>query len=292
MDFQLTKEQKDIKAAAREFAQGEFTDRAEEFDRTESFDESIFKKAAELGFVGILIDEKYGGPGLGITENCLIMEEFTVVDPGIAAAVFQPAFGAEIVQEFGSEEQKQRYLPPLVEGKAIMGTALTEPDAGSDLAGATGTTAVIEGDEYVINGSKTFISNGTRADHLLCFVQTEPDNPDRHRRHSMVMVETDREGFEANKLKGKLGIRASDTAELSFSNMRIPRSNLIGKAGSGFAEAMYLFNLNRVGVAAQAIGIARAALEESIKYVKNRYVFQYLVSILFRSILLFIHFIR
>ena len=273
MDFELSKEQKDIVKAAREFAEGEFPDRAEEFDRDESFDEAIFKKAAELGFVGVFIKEEYGGPGMGILEHCLITEEFYVVDPGIATAVLSTPFGAEIVEAFATEEQKKRYLPPLVTGDAIMGTALTEPDAGSDLAGATSTTAVKEGDEYIINGSKMFITNGDRANYLLCFVQTNPDHPSRHERHSMIMVETDREGFEANHLTGKLGIRASDTAELSFNNVRVPCSNLIGESGNGFAEAMYLFNLNRIGVAAQAVGIARSGLEESIKHVKKRHAF-------------------
>jgi len=150
-----------------------------------------------------------------------------------------------------------------------MGSAFTEPDAGSDLAGATSTTAVKDGDEYVINGSKMFITNGDRADYLICFVVTNPDNPDIHRRHSMVMVETDRPGFEANHLTGKLGVRASDTAEIAFNNVRIPVSNLVGREGDGFAEAMYLFNLDRIIVAAQAVGTARAALEESIKHVKR-----------------------
>jgi len=273
MDFELSKEQKDIVKAAKEFAEGEFPDRAEEFDRDESFDEAIFKKAAELGFVGVLIKEEYGGPGMGIFESCLIREEFTVVDPGIAEAILGPSFGAEVVQAFGSEEQKKRYLPPLVTGEAIMGTALTEPDAGSDLAGATSTTAVTEGDEYIINGSKMLITNGDRANYLLCFVVTNPDNPDRHLRHSMIMVETDREGFEATHLTGKLGIRASDTAELSFNNVTVPCDNLIGELGNGFSQAMYLFNFNRIVVAAQAVGIARSALEESIKHVKKRFAF-------------------
>ncbi len=273
MDFELSKEQKDIVKAAKEFAEGEFPDRAEEFDRDESFDEAIFKNAAELGFVGVLIKEEYGGPGMGIFESCLIREEFTVVDPGIAEAILGPSFGAEVIQAFGTQEQKERYLPPLVKGEAIMGTALTEPDAGSDLAGASSTTAIKEGDEYIINGSKMFITNGDRANYLLCFVQTDPDHPNRHERHSMIMVETDREGFEATHLTGKLGIRASDTAELSFNNVRVPCSNLIGELGNGFIEAMHLFNLNRIGVAAQAVGIARSALEESIKHVKKRFAF-------------------
>jgi alkylation response protein AidB-like acyl-CoA dehydrogenase len=272
MDFEFTKEQKDIARAAREFALGEFIERAEEFDTEESFDESIFKRAADLGFLGIFIDEKYGGAGMGTFEQCILQEEFAAVDLGMSVAVLTPCFGSEIIQRFGTEEQRLKYLPSLTGGNAIMGSAFTEPDAGSDLASAT-TAAVRDGDELIINGSKIFITNGTRADFLICFVLTDPDNPSIHRRHSMVIVETDRAGFEANKLRGKLGIRASDTAEISFNNVRIPCSNLIGEQGNGFAEAMYLFNLNRIAVAAQGVGLARAALEESIKHVKKRIAF-------------------
>jgi alkylation response protein AidB-like acyl-CoA dehydrogenase len=272
MDFELTKEQKDIARAAREFAEGEFPERAEEFDRDESFDESLFKKAADLGFVGVNIREENGGPGLGILEACLIGEEFNAVDAGIAISILSSTFGAEIIQDFGSEEQKKKYLSPLVQGKAVMGTALTEPNAGSDLAAAS-TTAIKEGDEYTIRGSKMFITNGCRANFLVCFVLTEPDHPDTHRRHSMILVETDRKGFEANKLHGKLGIRASNTAEISFNDVRVPTANLIGKLGNGFKEAMHLFNINRIVVAAQAVGMARAALDESIKHAKKRIVF-------------------
>ena len=273
MDFELSKEQKDIAIAAKEFAEGEFPDRAEEFDRDETFDESLHKKAAELGFVGTFIKEEYGGPGMGMLEYCLIFEEFSAVDPGIAVAILISSYGAEIVQEFGSEEQKKRYLPVIASGEAVMGSAFTEPDAGSDLASATGTTAIREGDEYVINGSKMFITNGDRAKDLLCFVVTDPDNASRHRRHSMIMVETDRAGFAATHLTGKLGIRASDTAELAFNNVRVPCSNMVGDPGNGFIEAMYLFNLDRIIVAAQAVGTARGALEESIKHVKKRVAF-------------------
>jgi alkylation response protein AidB-like acyl-CoA dehydrogenase len=272
MDFELTKEQKDIAKAAKEFAEGEFADRAEEFDRDETFDETIFKKAAELGFLGIFIDEKYGGPGLGIIEQCILQEEFSAVDLGMGSAILVSCFGSEIIQAFGTEEQKMKYLPPLITGEAIMGSAFTEPDAGSDLAAASA-SALRKGDEFIINGSKMFISNGTRADFLICFFQTDPENPNRHRRHSMIIVEKDLEGFEANKLYGKLGMRACDTAELAFNNVRVPSANLIGEQGKGFAEAMYLFNLNRIGMAAQAVGMARSALEESIRHVKKRIAF-------------------
>jgi alkylation response protein AidB-like acyl-CoA dehydrogenase len=273
MDFELSKEQKDIAMAAMEFAEGEFPDTAEEFDRDETFDESLHKKAAELGFVGTFIKEEYGGPGMGMLEYCLIFEEFAAVDPGTAVAILISSYGAEIIQEFGTEEQKRRYLPAIVRGEKVMGSAFTEPDAGSDLAGAVGTAAVKERDEYVINGAKMFITNGDRANDLICFVVTDPDNPNRHRRHSMIMVETDREGFEASHLTGKLGVRASDTAELAFNNVRVPCTNIVGPEGNGFAEAMYLFNLDRIVVAAQAVGTARGALNESIKHVKKRVAF-------------------
>jgi alkylation response protein AidB-like acyl-CoA dehydrogenase len=272
MDFEFTKEQKDIARAAREFAEKEFPGRAEEFDANETFDEAIFRKAAGLGFVGMYLDEKYGGAGLGITEQCILQEEFAAVDAGISTAILTSCFGAEVIQEFGTEEQKLAYLPRLTRGEVVMGSAFTEPDAGSDLAAAT-TSGVIDGDELVINGSKMFITNGLRADFLICFVLTDPDNPKRHQRHSMCIVETDRAGYEATKLRGKMGIRASETTEISFNNVRVPRSNILGQLGQGWAEATYCFNRNRIIVAAQALGLMRAALTESVRHAKKRQVF-------------------
>ena len=269
MDFDLTKEQQDIQRAAREFARGEFPARAQEFDRSETFDLDIWRKACELGFVGVFIDEAYGGAGLGFFEHCLITEEFWAVDAGMANAVITTTFGAELLRMVGSEEQKKRYLPPLVRGEAIMGTAITEPDAGSDVSGAT-TRAARDGDDYVINGSKTFITNGSIADRVLVFCQTDPENPDRHRRHSFFIVDTASPGFEASKLTGKLGIRANDTAELSFTNVRVAPSRLVGEEGHGFSHLMAFFNLTRLHICAMAVGIARAALEESTAHIKNR----------------------
>jgi alkylation response protein AidB-like acyl-CoA dehydrogenase len=272
MDFTLTKEQQDIQQAAREFALGEFPERAQEFDRNETFDLDIWRKACELGFVGVFIDEVYEGAGLGFFEHCLITEEFWAVDAGIGNALVTSTFGSEIIGMVGTVEQKKKYLPPLVKGEAIMGTAITEPDAGSDAASAT-TTAVRDGDEYVINGSKMFATNGDIAKYMLVFCQTDPDNPDRHKRHSFFLVETDRAGFESNKLYGKLGIRANDTSELSLSNVRVPASNMVGEEGKGFKELMAFFNITRLMVCAMAVGIARAALEESITYIKKRHQF-------------------
>lgn len=273
MDFTLSKEQRDIQKAAREFALGEFLpEKAREFDRNETFDLNIWRKACELGFVGVFIDEKYGGAGLGFFEHCLITEEFWAVDAGMGNAIITATFGSELLRLFGTEEQKQKYLPPLVSGEAIMGCAITEPDAGSDVTGAI-TSAVKDGNEWVINGSKMFITNGTLAKYLSVFCLTDPDNPDRHQRHSFFIVETDKKGYQANKLHGKLGIRANDTAEVFFSDVRIPASNLIGKQGNGFRELMAFFNLTRLHICAMAVGIARAALEEASNHIKKRHQF-------------------
>ena len=272
MDFNLSKEQQDIQKAAREFAEGEFPDRAMEFDREEKFDLNLWKKACELGFVGVFIDEKYEGLGYGFMEHSLICEEFWAVEPGIGQAISSTTFGSELIQLFGTEEQKMEILPKLVAGEAIIGTAITESDAGSDAAGVS-TTAVKEGEEWVINGSKMFITNGTIADYIMVYALTNPENPSRHKKHSFFVVPTDTKGYEANKLKGKLGVRASDTAELSFSDMRIPLSNLVGEEGEGFKELMAFFNRTRLHVSAQGVGVARAALEESIQYTKKRHQF-------------------
>lgn len=272
MDFTLSKEQQDIIKAAQEFAVGEFTDRALEFDREETFDLNIWKKAGELGFLGVFIDEKYGGGGLGFFEYCLITEEFWAVDPGIGQAIGSTTFGSEIIQLYGSEEQKELILPQLVSAEASIATAITEPDAGSD-ASSVSTRAVKEDNNWVINGSKMFITNGNLANYVLVYALTNPDHPSRHNRHSFILVPTNTPGYQANKLRGKLGIRASDTAELSFSDVKVPLSNLIGEEGNGFHELMGFFNRTRLHVCAQGVGVGRAALEESINYTKKRHQF-------------------
>ncbi|MBW2056721.1 MAG: acyl-CoA dehydrogenase family protein [Deltaproteobacteria bacterium] len=269
MDFELSEEQRDIIKAAREFAEGEFPDLAQECDRSEEFPKGVWKKACELGFVGVFIEETYGGAGLGFLEHCLINEEFWRVDPGIAGSVLSATFGSEMIQLFGNEEQKTRWLPPLVRGEAITGAAITEPDAGSDVASVK-TTATLENDEYVINGNKMFITNGTIADFLQVLCLTEPEAPSRHDRFSVITVETDRKGFEANKLTNKLGIRASDTAEISFSDVRVPRGNLVGTPGRGFQQLMTFFDHTRLHICAQATGLAQGAMEQAIDHVRQR----------------------
>jgi alkylation response protein AidB-like acyl-CoA dehydrogenase len=269
MDFTLTDQQKDIMMAAREFAKGEFPTRAQEFDRNETFDLDIWRKAAKLGFIAVQMKEEYGGAGLGLFENCLITEEFWAVDPGIGQACLSMASGCDLLALYGTEEQKKKYITPVVTGKAIMAAAITEPDAGSDVSKVI-TSATRDGDEYIINGSKMFITNGTLANYLTVLCLTDPDNKDIHKRHTFFIVETDRPGYEANKLHGKLGIRANETAEVSFANVCVPSSNIIGNEGNGFKEAVEFFNCVRVRVAAQGVGIARGALEESINYTKKR----------------------
>ncbi|MBW1946077.1 MAG: acyl-CoA/acyl-ACP dehydrogenase [Deltaproteobacteria bacterium] len=238
MDFRLNKEQKDIRRAAREFALGEFPDRAQEFDREETFDLDIWRKACDLGFIGVFIDEEYGGAGYGYFEHSLISEEFWTVDPGIGQSLTSASFGSEILLLYGTEEQKQLVLPQIVEGKAMIAT-----------------------------------TNGNLAKYVVLFALTNPEQPSRHDRHSFILVPTDSAGYESNKLRGKLGIRASDTAELSFSDLRVPLANLIGEEGEGFKELMAFFNRTRLHVCAQGVGVARAALEEGVKYAKERHQF-------------------
>ncbi|MBW1690928.1 MAG: acyl-CoA dehydrogenase family protein [Deltaproteobacteria bacterium] len=269
MDFTLSKEQRDIVRAARKFAAGEFPDRALEFDREEKFDPELWRKACELGFVGVFIDPAYNGAGMGFLEHCLLNEEFWAVDPGIGQAILSTTFGSELLLLYGTEKQKQLVLPKLVTGEAIISTAITEPDAGSDVTSVR-TTAVKDGDQWILNGSKMFTTNGTIATWILVFCLTAPENPSRHERHSFFLVPTDTQGFTAKKIHGKMGIRACDTAEISLRNVRLPIDHLVGKEGEGFHELMSFFNRTRLHICAQAVGVARAALDESVRHTKER----------------------
>jgi len=277
VDFELTNRQKQIRTLAREFDEGEFPEVAREYDRREEFPRDLWKKACELGFIGVFIKKEYGGLGLGFFEFAMVMEEFWRVDPG-CGNILLTSFGSELIQLYGTEEQKMKYLPPLTKGKAIMGTAITEPDAGSDIT-AILTNARRDGNEYVINGAKQFITNGSIANYLIVFCLTHPEAESRLKRFGVILVETDRPGFGATKLTGKLGIRASDTAEIRFSDVRVPKENLIGeKEGEGFSQIMQLFNINRVIAASQGVGVAQGALDKAIQYVKKRKQFGQLIG--------------
>ena len=269
MDFNLTAEQRDIKKAARDFAIGEFTDVAREYDLNETFPGEILNKARELGFLGLFIPEEYGGPGFGFLEHALMLEEFWRVDPGIGQQICSVSFGAEELLLYGTEEQKKKYLPPIFEGEAIMGFAITEPDAGSDTASAS-TAAVKDGDDYVINGNKVMIGNGTVGTFLLVYCLTNPEEKSKTSRHSIIIVETDRKGYEADKMDGKMGIRCSDTAMVYFNEVRVPRENLVGKEGNGFIQLMHFFDRSRAYVAAHGVGLAQGALDMAVKQAKQR----------------------
>ncbi len=271
--FQLTPEQKDIKRAAREFAEKEFVDVARDMDENERFDDSIWKKTAENGFLGVFIPEEYGGAGLGHFEQCLIIEEFARIDGGIAQSMVASYFGTQMIKLFGTEAQKQKYLPHVCSGTWRAGMASTEPDAGSDVAAIT-TTAVKDAADYIINGNKMFITNANVGNFLVVLCLTDPKNPKPHNRMSTIIVETDRPGYEANKLHGKLSIRCSDTGEVAFKDVRVPQENLIGTEGKGFYQLMEFFNRARLdGGGALAIGTAQGALEKAITHVKKRRAF-------------------
>ena len=269
MSFTLSKEQLDIQKAAREFAEGEIRPIARELDSKEMFDDRLWKKAAQLGFLAVFVDEKYGGLGLGYLEQCLIVEEFARVDLGIAQAIESSFFGTQLIQLAGTDEQKERYLPAICSGEMRMGVAITEPDAGSDVT-SVATEAIKEGEEYVISGNKIFITNATLADFLIDLCVTHPDHPKKHERFSTILVETNRPGYEANVLHGKLSLRPSNTGEVAFKGVRVPVRNLLGKEGRGFYNIMEFFNRTRVQVAALGVGTAQGALDKAVAYVRRR----------------------
>lgn len=270
MDFELTQSQKEIQKAARDFAKGEFDkELALELDRKHEFPKEIWKKAAELGFIGIHFPEKYSGQGMGVLENVIIADEFCARDSTIGSAVILSGFASECVLRFGSEELRERFLPPIAEGRMLSAGAFTEPDHGSDIT-FMDTTAVREGDDWVINGTKTFITNGGLAGFYCVLCQTDPNVQPTYRGISMILVEADRPGVSATDVGEKMGIRMMATTEVNFKDVRVPTSNLIGKEGRGFYQVLEFFDESRILVAAQALGTAQGAFDRALDYVKKR----------------------
>jgi len=272
MDFLLTDEQKALKQMAREFAAKEFPKWSKQCDKEERFPVEVMAAAAKQGLLGVKIPQEHGGPGLGMMESALIDEELNAVDPGLALCIGAADFGTEAIIRLGTPEQKKKYLDPIPKGEMIAGAAISEAGAGSDVAAAT-CAAVKDGDDYVLNGAKMWITNGTVADYFITLVATDPENPKPHARFSLLLVPSDIAGFKANKIHGKLGIRASDTAELEFTDARVPQSSLLGEEGKGFYYVMEFFNNTRIGVAAQAVGIAEGALRIATEYAAQREAF-------------------
>jgi len=270
MNFDLSDEQKEIQKAATEFAQGEFDKEvALELERTHHYPFAILKKACQLGFIGIHYPEAYGGQGYGILENALIVEAFCRRDSGIGICLSIANFSSEIILRFGNEVQKKRYLIPLTKGEAVSAGAFTEPDHGSDITELR-TTAVKEGAGYVINGVKTFISNGTIANFVIVLCQTDLQVKPSYRGLSTFLVDKGTKGFEISELGEKMGIKMTSTTEMSFDQVRVSEENLVGALHRGFYQVLEFFDESRVMVAAQALGIAQGAFDRAIDYAKKR----------------------
>jgi alkylation response protein AidB-like acyl-CoA dehydrogenase len=271
MEFEFTKEQLEIKRAAREFAEKEFTpEKGREYDAKYEFPWEFYRKAAKLGFIGASFPEKYGGQGLGCIETCIIAEEFNRVDSTLASILGGVGF-AELINIYGTEEQKEKYLPRIAKGEIVCAMALTEPKHGSD-AGMVGldTTAVKEGDCWKINGTKTFITCGDIAEFTIVCCQTDPNASPPYRGVSQIIVEKGTPGLDVTSLKPKMGFRAAPQAEMSFSDVRVPLSNLLGQENRGFHQIMSYFDFSRTPIAAQAVGIAQGAFERALKYSTER----------------------
>ncbi|HLW41337.1 MAG TPA: acyl-CoA dehydrogenase family protein [Flavobacterium sp.] len=272
MDFKLTEEQLMIQQAARDFAQTELLPGVIERDEHSVFPADAVKKMGELGFLGMMVDPKYGGAGLDSVSYVLAMEEIAKVDA--SAAVVMSVNNSLVcagMEKYCSEEQKQKYLVPLAQGEVIGAFCLSEPEAGSD-ATSQKTTAVDMGDYYLLNGTKNWITNGSTASTYLVIAHTHPEKG--HKGINAFIVEKGWEGFEIGLKEKKMGIRGSDTHSLMFTDVKVPKENRIGEDGFGFAFAMNVLNGGRIGIASQALGIAQGAYELSLKYAKERKAFK------------------
>jgi acyl-CoA dehydrogenase len=271
MDFELTEEQKGIQGAVRDFVRGEFKKEViEELLDKHEYPVHIWKKAAELGFIGIHFPEKYSGQDLGLVENILVCEELCRGDSTIGVCLSLACFASEIVLRFGSEEQKSKWLPRVARGEVLSCGAFTEPEHGSDITDLN-TTAVRDGEEWVINGSKIFITNGgPLAGFYSVLCKTDPNAKPGYRGLSLILVEADRPGVTASDVGKKMGINLSYTAEVVFAGVRVPSANLIGRENRGFYQVLEFFGESRVLIAAQALGIAQGAFDRALNYVKQR----------------------
>ncbi|MFO7982296.1 MAG: acyl-CoA dehydrogenase [Desulfuromonadales bacterium] len=270
MNFQPTEEQSLIRETVRAFAEAELAPGAAERDEEERFDrELMFDKLAELGLTGVVFPEQYGGAGADYIGYAIAVEELSRVcaSTGVTLSAHL-SLGANPIYLFGTEEQKRSFLVPLAEGSRMGAFGLTEPMAGSD-AGGTRTTAERAGDEWILNGNKIFITNGGEADTYIVLARTDK-TAEKHHGISAFIVEKDAPGFAFGKKERKMGIRSSPTMELVFENCRIPATNLLGREGEGFKVAMKTLDGGRIGIAAQALGIARGACEAALDYARER----------------------
>jgi short/branched chain acyl-CoA dehydrogenase len=274
VDFDLTQEQQEFRRAIREFAEEVIAPRAEEMDRQEELPMDIVKQMGELGLFGLPFPEEYGGQGADLLTFCLAVEELARVDSSMAITLEAAVgLGANPIFHFGTEEQKKRWLVPMCRGEILGAFGLTEPGGGSD-AGATRTTARLEDGQWVINGSKAFITNaGTEISKVLTITAATGEGADGRKEISAIIVPYGTPGFEVGKSYRKVGWRASDTHELSFNDCRVPEANLLGERGKGYAQFLQTLDDGRVAVGALSVGLAQGCLEASVKYANERWAF-------------------
>lgn len=268
MEFELSEEQKQIKMSVREFAEAEIAPHVMEWDEAQHFPIELKPKLAELGLMGVIFPEEYGGAGMGYIEYATIIDELSRVDGSVGISVAaHNSLCSNHIYEFGNEEQKQKYLVPLARGEHLGAWGLTEPSAGSDASG-TRSTAVRQGDGWVVNGSKNFITHAINAD--TCVAVAVTDRAQKSRGITAFIFEKGMQGFSPSKKENKLGLRASETASVIFEDCQVPDANRLGEEGQGFVNAMQILDGGRISIAALAVGIAQGAYESALRYSKER----------------------
>jgi alkylation response protein AidB-like acyl-CoA dehydrogenase len=268
MEFSLSDEQQQLRRTVRQFAEGEIAPHVMEWDESSHFPSEIIPKLAEMGFLGVIFPEKYGGAGMGYVEYVIIIEELSRVDGSVGILVAaHNSLCTNHIYKFGSEEQKRKYVTPLAQGQKLGCWSLTEPEAGSD-AGGTRTVASKKGDGWVINGSKTFTTNGHYAD--ICVAMAVTDTSKKSHGISAFVIEKGTAGFQPGKKENKLGLRASDTSEVVFMDCRVPARNLLGAEGAGFVNSLQILDGGRISIAALGLGMAQGSYECALRYAKQR----------------------
>ena len=268
VNFSFTDEQQQLRRTVREFAEGELAPHVMEWDEASHFPHELVPKLAEMGLMGVIFPEEYGGAGLGYIEYALVLEELARVDPSIALSVAaHNSLCTNHIYKFGTAEQRKKYVVPLAQGKKLGCWSLTEPEAGSD-AGGTKTLAVRNGNSWLLNGSKTFTTNGHSGD--VCVAMAVTDKAKASHGISAFIIEKGTAGFRPGRKENKLGMRASETSEVLFQDCRIPAENLLGKEGEGFVNSLQILDGGRISIAALGVGVARGAHEAALKYAKQR----------------------
>lgn len=272
MDFQLTEEQRAIQEMVRDFAEKEIAPRAADIDKTDEFPADVFAKMAAQGLLGLPYPEEYGGGGADTISQALAIEEISRVSGSVGLTyAAHLSLGCGPIYLFGTEEQKKKWLVPLAKGEGLGALALTETKSGSDLAGSVATTAVLKGDEWILNGTKMYVTSGAVARSIIVLCAT--DKSKGHRGLSMIIVPRDAPGLVIGKVEEKMGLHGSLTTQVFLEDCRVPKENLLGAEGEGFKQAMITLDGGRIGIGAMALGLGRAALEASIKYAKERQAF-------------------